>query len=144
MTQEFVHLRVHSEYSLSDGMVRIKPLVNACVEQNMPAVTVSDRNNLFALVKFYNAAESAGIKPIIASDVWVVGDNSSEEATPLVLIARTDTGYRNLCELLSRSYGEGQSMGVASLKRGWIEAQSEGLIALSDGRSTAGGSSACR
>ena len=56
MKQEFVHLRVHSEYSLSDGVVRIKPLVAECVRQGMPAVAVTDRNNLFGLVKFYKAA----------------------------------------------------------------------------------------
>ncbi|MBT7370337.1 MAG: DNA polymerase III subunit alpha, partial [Gammaproteobacteria bacterium] len=134
MSHDFVHLRVHSEYSLSDGMVRIKPLVQCCAEQSIPAIAVTDRNNLFALVKFYNAAQSSGVKPIVASDIWVVGDNSNEEATPLVLIARSDQGYRNLCELLSRSYAEGQSMGVAGLKRSWIGSQAEGLIALSGGR----------
>ncbi len=134
MKQDFVHLRVHSEYSLSDGMVRIKPLVAACVEQSAPAIAITDRNNLFALVKFYNAAEGSGVKPIIASDVWIAGDNSNEEATPLVLIARNDKGYRNLCELISRSYGEGQTMGQATLKRSWIAEQAEGLIALSGGR----------
>jgi DNA polymerase-3 subunit alpha len=134
MKQEFVHLRVHSEYSLSDGVVRIKPLVEECVRQGMPAVAVTDRNNLFGLVKFYNAAESGGVKPIVASDIWVVGDNSNEEATPLVLIARNDKGYRNLCELLSYSYSEGQSMGVAGLTRKGIAKKSQGLIALSGGR----------
>ena len=116
MNRAFVHLRVHSEYSLSDGVVRIKPLVEACKSRDMPAVAVTDRNNLFGLVKFYNAAESAGVKPIVASDVWVIGDNSNEEATPLVLVARTDKGYRNLCELLSKSYAEGQSMGASRRK----------------------------
>lgn len=134
MKQDFVHLRVHSEYSLSDGMVRIKPLLAACVDQSAPAIAVTDRNNLFALVKFYNAAEGSGVKPIIASDVWIAGDNSNEEATPLVLIARNEKGYRNLCELISRSYGEGQTMGQATLKRSWISDQAEGLIALSGGR----------
>lgn len=134
MTQEFVHLRIHSEYSLSDGMVRIKPLVAACVDKQMPAVAVSDRNNLFALVKFYKAAEGAGVKPIVASDIWVAGDNSNEEPTPLVLIARNDEGYRNLCELISRSYSEGQSMGSPTLKQSWLADQSSGLIALSGGR----------
>ena len=100
----------------------------------MPAVAVTDRNNLFALVKFCRAAEQAGVKPIIASDVWVVGDNTNEEATPLVLIARNDEGYKNLRDLLSRSYMEGQSMGVAGLKRGWIAERAGGLIALSGGR----------
>ena len=134
MTPEFVHLRVHSEYSLSNGMVRIDSLAGACADLSMPAVAVTDRNNLFALVKFCLAAEKAGVKPIIASDVWVMGDNTNEEATPLVLIARNDEGYKNLCNLLSRSYLEGQSMGVAGLKRGWIAEQAEGLIALSGGR----------
>ena len=115
-------------------MVRIKPLIAACVQQSAPAIAVTDRNNLFALVKFYNAAESAGVKPIVASDVWIAGDNPNEAATPLVLIARTDKGYRNLCELISRSYAEGQTMGQATLKRPWISAQSDGLIALSGGR----------
>ncbi len=134
MKQEFVHLRMHSEYSLSDGMVRIKSLVGECVTQGAPAVAVTDSNNLFALVKFYKAAESSGVKPIVASDIWVVGDNSNEAATPLVLIARNDKGYRNLCELLSQSYSEGQSMGVAGLTRNWIEEKSHGMIALSGGR----------
>ena len=115
-------------------MVRIKPLVADCASKQMPAVAVSDRNNLFALVKFYTAAESAGVKPIVASDVWVAGDNSNEEPTPLVLIARNDKGYRNLCELISRSYAEGQSMGSPTMTRAWIADQSEGLIALSGGR----------
>jgi DNA polymerase-3 subunit alpha len=134
MKQEFVHLRVHSEYSLSDGIVRIKPLLEACANRSIPAIAVSDRNNLFGLVKFYKAAEAVGVKPVIAADIWVVGDNSNEEATPLVLIARTDEGYRNLCELLSKAYSDGQSMGVAGLKRGWIAERSAGLIALSGGR----------
>lgn len=134
MKQDFVHLRVHSEYSLSDGVVRIKPLIAACIDKSMPAIAVTDRNNLFAAVKFYNAAQSGGVKPIVASDIWVVGDNSNEQATPFVLIARNDTGYRNLCELLSRAYAEGQSMGIAGLTRSWIKEQADGLIALSGGR----------
>lgn len=115
-------------------MVRIKPLLNECARLSMPAVAVTDRNNLFALIKFYNAAEAAGVKPVIASDIWVIGDNTNEEATPLVLIAQNDQGYRNLCELISRSYAEGQSMGVAGLTRAWIAEQASGMIALSGGR----------
>jgi DNA polymerase-3 subunit alpha len=115
-------------------MVRIKPLLNECARLSMPAVAITDRNNLFALIKFYNAAEAAGVKPIVASDVWVMGDHSNEEATPLVLIARTDQGYRNLCELISHAYAEGQSMGVAGLTRNWIAEKCGGMIALSGGR----------
>ena len=102
MSQSFVHLRVHSEFSISDGMVRIKPLLAAVAANGMPAVGLSDNNNLFALVKFYNAAINNGVKPIIASDVWVRDDHNPELITPLVLIARNETGYRNLSELLSK------------------------------------------
>ncbi|MEX2489310.1 MAG: DNA polymerase III subunit alpha [Pseudomonadales bacterium] len=134
MTQSFVHLRLHSEYSLSDGMVRVKPLASAVAEMGMPAVAISDNHNLFALVKFHTAAVEAGIKPIIASDVWVAPETPGGQATPLVLIARNEQGYRNLTELLSRGYLEGRHLGKTNLEKQWIAAQSEGLIALSGGR----------
>jgi DNA polymerase III subunit alpha len=131
MKPTFVHLRVHSEYSMIDGIVRIKPLVDAIAQNQMPAAAISDNCNLFALVKFYKAATSAGIKPIIASDIWVA---SEQGPTPLVLIARNETGYKNLIELLSRAYSEGQQAGRATLARSWIAEQAEGLIALSAGK----------
>jgi DNA polymerase-3 subunit alpha len=134
MSSTFVHLRLHSEYSISDGMVRVKPLIAAIVESQMPAVAVSDNNNMFALVKFYNAAHQGGVKPIIACDVWVASKEnveSIEDASPLVLIARNEVGYRNLSELLSRAYLEGQSLGRVTMQRSWLAEQSDGLIALS-------------
>ncbi|MCZ6502882.1 MAG: DNA polymerase III subunit alpha [Gammaproteobacteria bacterium] len=134
MKPSFVHLRVHSEYSMIDGVVRIKPFVKAVAENLMPAAAISDSCNLFALVKFYNAATSAGIKPIIASDIWVASEKDREEPTPLVLIARNETGYKNLIELLSRAYSEGQKLGRATLTRSWINERSEGIIALSAGK----------
>ena len=133
MDHAFVHLRLHSEYSLSDGIVRIPRLIDACTEQTMPAVAVTDRNNVFALIKLYQTCEGAGVKPLVASDLLVASDNANEEPTPLVLIARTDEGYANLCNLLSRAYSEGQSMGVASAQPDWIEERAAGLIALSAG-----------
>jgi len=134
MRPNFVHLRLHSEYSLSDGMVRIKPLITAVAGHGMPAVAISDNNNLFGLVKFYNAASNGGVKPIIACDVSVqtsLESNGDEGIAPLVLLACSEKGYRNLSELLSRAYLEGQTLGKVSLRREWIAAQSEGLIALS-------------
>ncbi|MFT4721535.1 MAG: DNA polymerase-3 subunit alpha [Candidatus Azotimanducaceae bacterium] len=134
MSSTFVHLRLHSEYSISDGMVRVKPLIAAVAASQMPAVAVSDNNNMFALVKFYNAAHQGGVKPIIACDVWVASQQnieSMEDASPLVLIARNEVGYRNLSELLSRGYLEGQSLGRVTLQRSWLAEQSDGLIALS-------------
>ncbi|MFN3237058.1 MAG: DNA polymerase III subunit alpha [Pseudomonadales bacterium] len=133
MPQPFVHLRVHSEYSLSDGMVRIKPLAAAAVEMQMPAIALTDINNVFALIKFYNAANGAGVKPLVAADV-TIPDDSGLEPTPLVLIARNQKGYRNLSELLSRAYLEGQKLGQVGVRREWLAEQPEGMIALSGGR----------
>jgi DNA polymerase-3 subunit alpha len=133
MTDTFVHLRVHSEYSLSDGMVRIKPLAAAAVEMQMPAVALTDINNVFALIKFYNATNGAGVKPLVAADVTVPSE-AGLEPTPLVLIARNQQGYRNLSELLSRAYLEGHQVGQVGVTREWLAEKPEGLIALSGGR----------
>ncbi|MDN3557610.1 DNA polymerase III subunit alpha [Halomonas maura] len=134
MTAPFVHLRVHSEFSLVDGLVRLKPLVKAAVARGTPALALTDEANLFALVKFYTGAQGAGLKPIIGSDLWLA--NPHDEAHPyrLTLLAMNDVGYRNLTELISRGWVEGQQGGQALLDKGWVLAQSEGLIALSGGR----------
>ena len=130
MNQPFVHLRVHSEFSLSDGMVRIEPLVRAVADAGMPAIAVSDRCNLFALVKLQHAAVEQGLKPIVATDVMVQHGN---EVSALTLIARNERGYRNLSDLVSRAYLEGQQADGVRLQREWIAEASEGLIALSGG-----------
>ncbi len=134
MTTPFVHLRVHSEYSLVDGLVRLKPLIKATAEAGMPAVTVTDDTNLFGLVKIYKAAQGAGLKPIIGADLWL--HNAHDESHPyrLTLLAMNDTGYRNLTELISRAWTEGQRQNMAILDKTWVFEQSEGLIALSGAR----------
>ncbi|MBE0489967.1 MAG: DNA polymerase III subunit alpha [Halomonas sp.] len=134
MTTPFVHLRVHTEYSLVDGLVRLKPLVKAAAGHGMPALAVTDEANLFGLVKFYKGAQGAGLKPIIGADLWLA--NPFDEGHPyrLTLLAMNDVGYRNLTELISRGWMEGQRLGLAELRRDWVLAQSEGLIALSGGR----------
>ena len=134
MQARFVHLRVHTEYSLVDGIVRVKPLVKAVAAAGMPAVAVTDQSNLFAMVKFYRAAMAAGVKPIIGCDVWI--ENSAEPAKPfrLVLLCRNRAGYDNLNRLVSRSYIEGQHQGVPIIERDWLAGATEGLIALSGGR----------
>ncbi|WP_346795776.1 DNA polymerase III subunit alpha [Halomonas sp. Bachu 37] len=134
MTVPFVHLRLHTEYSLVDGLLRLKPLLNTTAEQNMPAVAVTDETNLFALVKFYKGAQGAGLKPIIGSDVWLHNPHDETHPYRLTLLAMNDTGYRNLTELISRGWMQGQSQGRAILDRQWVLDQSEGLIALSGGR----------
>ena len=134
MNPSFVHLRVHSEYSLSDGMVRIQPLAAACAQAGMPAVALSDRNNLFALVKFYRACEAAGVKPLVAVDILLAPLAEGEAGRPMTLIAKDGAGYRNLCELISRACTEGQSAQAETVHRQWLKEKAEGLIALSGGR----------
>ncbi|MCB1750348.1 MAG: DNA polymerase III subunit alpha [Gammaproteobacteria bacterium] len=131
----FVHLCVHSEYSLVDGLVRIKPLVKAAATAGMPAVAVTDQGNLFALVKFYKAARSAGVKPLIGVDACIRDDADSGNPFRMVLLVQNNQGYRNLIRLVSRSYREGQHLGRPLLEREWLDQQScSGLIALSGGR----------
>ncbi len=134
MPARFIHLRLHSEFSLRDGLVRIKPLVKAMTEAGMPAVALTDQSNLCALVKFYSVAMAAGIKPISGADLWVSRPDSDCEPGRMVLLSMNDTGYRNLTELISQSYLENQHYGRAIVKREWIKEKNEGLIALSGGK----------
>ena len=128
----FVHLRVHTEFSLVDSVVRIKPLMPAVRSGGMPAVALTDQSNMFALIKFYRAALANGIKPIVGVDARVVTD--AEHASPMVLLAQNATGYLNLTKLVSRSYQEGQNTKGAHIEADWFEGNTDGIIALSGGR----------
>ncbi|MCG5500081.1 DNA polymerase III subunit alpha [Ectothiorhodospira lacustris] len=135
MTQPFVHLHLHSEFSLVDGLVRVGPLVAAVKGAGMPACAVTDQTNLFAMVKFYKAALKSGVKPIIGTDLWVTSGESGEPPTRLVLLCQNDPGYKRLTRLISRGYQEGQHSGSPVLERDWFTREAcEGLIALSGGR----------
>nr|WP_300312044.1 DNA polymerase III subunit alpha [Halomonas sp.] len=134
MSVPFVHLRVHSEFSLVDGLVRLKPYIKAGAELGMPALALTDDSNLFALVKFYNGVQGAGMKPIIGADLWLHNIHDESHPYRVTLLAMNDTGYRNLTELISRGWQEGQHQDQAILQKSWVMAQSEGLIALSGGR----------
>ena len=133
MPSSFVHLHLHTEYSLVDGTVRIKKLVENARALGMPAVAVTDQQNFFGLVKFYRAAESAGIKPIIGADVMLNSLDEPTQVSRLVLLCQNKSGYLNLCQLLTRGYQEGQHHGVPHVRRSWVIEHSEGLIALSGG-----------
>jgi DNA polymerase-3 subunit alpha len=128
---KFVHLHLHSEYSLVDGVVRVKPLIQRAVELGMPAVAITDLSNLFALVKFYRAALSAGIKPIAGSDLLLFNEEDPINPFRLTFLIQNQKGYRNLTELVSLGYTEGQHQGVPMVRREWIVARQEGLIVLS-------------
>ncbi len=127
----FVHLHLHTEYSLVDGLIRVKPLVGAVREAGMPAVAVTDQGNLFAMVKFYRAALAAGVKPIVGVDAWLENPEEGGQPFRLVLLCKDLAGYRNLTELVSRGYIEGQERGQPVLRRDWLAAHREGLIVLS-------------
>jgi DNA polymerase-3 subunit alpha len=133
MPPGFVHLSLHTEYSLVDSVVRVKPLVNAAAQADMPAVATTDQGNLFALVKFYRAAQNAGIKPIVGVDFWLQNDQDPNAPSRLILLCKDDVGYRNLAQLVSRTYTEGQHRGLPILKFDWLTGCSEGIIALSGG-----------
>jgi DNA polymerase-3 subunit alpha len=132
---QFVHLRLHTEYSLLDGIVRVPELMTAVAGAGMPAVALTDQSNLFAMVKFYKEAQSAGIKPLIGVDVWVHEGGERTPPSRLVFLCQNLVGYRHLTQLVTRSFLEGQQRGVPMLERDWLEpAVMRGLIVLSGGQ----------
>lgn len=129
----FVHLRVHSEFSVVDGIVRIPSLIKRVAKLGQPAVALTDLSNIFGLIKFYRAARGAGIKPIAGCDVWISNDEDRDKPFRALLLVRNHAGYLNLCELLSQSFLTNQYKGRAELRREWLRDQ-QGLIVLSGGR----------
>jgi len=127
----FVHLHLHSEYSLSDGIVRIEELVGAAAAAHMPAVALTDLANLFGAVKFFQKAIKAGVKPIVGSDVWLENPADRNKPYRLVLLCQNRQGYLNLNQLLTRAYTEGQHAGRPCIQREWFTGHSDGLVALS-------------
>src|SRR5690606_8388701 len=134
MAANFVHLRLHSEFSLADSLVRIKPLLKRVAELDMPACAITDQTNFYGLIKFYKAAQGSGVKPIVGSDFWVANSDSEGKPTLLTLLAMNERGYKNIIELISRAWQHGQQQGVAYVQRSWVTEHSEGVIALSGGK----------
>ncbi len=134
MPPAFVHLRLHTEYSLNDSVVRVPELIGAVAAGGMPAVAVTDEGNLFAMVKFYREALKAGVKPLIGVDLLVGEEAERQAPTRLTLLCQSQAGYRNLARLVSRTYLEGQGRGAPRLERSWLTREAlAGLIALSGG-----------
>ena len=132
MTASFVHLRLHTEYSLVDSVVRVDELVAAAAEKGMPAVAITDQNNLFAMVKFYRAALGAGIKPIIGVDLLVRESGDRAQPSRISLLCQSPLGYGNITRLVSRAYLEGQQRGAPMIERRWLTTENiAGLIAIS-------------
>jgi len=142
----FTHLRIHSEYSIVDGLVRIDDVVAAAVKDQQPALAVTDLANAFALVRFYKAARGKGLKPIVGVDAWITNDENRDKPFRLLILCKNKTGYLQLCELLSKAWLTNQYKGRAEIRVEWLEAlatsvstlepdvpQSNALIVLSGG-----------
>jgi DNA polymerase-3 subunit alpha len=135
---EFVHLRLHSEFSITDGLTRIDEAIAQAAADGQPALAITDLANLFAMVKFYTAARAAGVKPVIGCDVWIGEEGADRNDAParLLLLAKNRAGYLRLCELLSAAYLAPRRHGRAEIGRGQLgQGDNSGLIALSGGPS---------
>jgi DNA polymerase-3 subunit alpha len=130
----FVHLRLHTEFSLVDSTLRIKQLMPAIEAGGMPAVAITDQNNMYGLVKFYRAARAAGIKPIFGLDIFMEDEEDESLLYHMILLCQNNEGYKNITRLVSKSYMEGQKLGIPRVQREWVKDHSAGVIALSGGR----------
>lgn len=130
----FVHLKLHTEFSLTDSLVRVKPLVKRLAELKMPACAITDQTNFFGLIKFYKACQGAGVKPIAGSDFLIANKDPEGKPGAITLLAMNDKGYKNIIELISRAWRQGQHLDVAYVQREWVTEFSEGVIALSGGK----------
>src|SRR3989338_10520002 len=140
MASEFVHLHVHSNYSLLDAVCRLNDLAETAKEFGMDALAVTDNGNLFGAIEFYNACKKAGVKPIIGAEVYVAPQSRFERAThglpgasyPLVVLCENMTGYQNLIQLVSIGFLEGFYY-RPRVDKEMLRKYSAGLIALSGG-----------
>ena len=126
--RKFIHLHVHSAYSLAEGAIRVKDLIKTSRAQNIPAMAVTDTNNMFGALEFSLAAVDAGIQPILGVQVGL-----GHEAHELVLIAQSETGYRNLSRLISDAYMQSGDKGEPIISWEWLENCHEGVICLTGG-----------
>ncbi len=129
---QFILLRLHSEYSIVDGLVRLDDAVKAAAKDNQPALAITDLANLFGMVKFYKGARGKGIKPIVGCDVWITNETDRDKPSRLLLLVKNKQGYLQLCDLLAKAWLTNQHRGRAEIRADWLEngAASE-LIALS-------------
>jgi DNA polymerase-3 subunit alpha len=131
---DFVHLRLHSEFSIVDGTVRIDEAVEAAAADAMPALALGDLANVFGLVKFYRAARAVGVKPILGCDVWLTHEAERDQPFRALLLVASRAGYLKLTDWLTRAYRSNAYRGRAELRREWFDEGSDGLIALSGAR----------
>jgi len=128
----YIHLRCHSEFSVTDGIVRISEYTEKAKKIGMPALALTDLSNVFGAVKFYKSAVESGIKPIIGCDVWLENSVSRDQPYRLLILCQNENGFLNLSALLSKAYLENQYRGRVELKKEWFKKENTiGLILLS-------------
>ncbi|MEI4951391.1 DNA polymerase III subunit alpha [Aeromonas caviae] len=130
----FIHLRVHSDFSMVDGLQKIGPIVSAAATNNMPALALTDQMNMCGLVRFYGSAHGKGIKPLVGADFWVQSDELGDEQFRLTLLAMDNDGYQNITLLISRGYQRGHVQGRPVIDKAWLGEHAKGVIVLSGGR----------
>ena len=135
----FVHLRLHSEFSIVDGIARIGDAVAAAAADGMGALALTDLANLFGFVKFYSEARGAGVKPIAAADIWITNPDTPEKPFRGLLFVKNNLGYLNLCELLSKASLENQKRGQAEVDRAWFSMPSTSTEGAKQGAKLADG-----
>ncbi|MFM4743229.1 DNA polymerase III subunit alpha [Aeromonas dhakensis] len=130
----FIHLRVHTDFSMVDGLQKINPIVGAAAADNMPALALTDQMNMCGLVRFYGAAHGKGIKPLVGADFWVQSSELGDEQFRLTLLAMDNDGYQNITLLISRGYQRGHVQGRPVIDKAWLAEHAKGVIVLSGGR----------
>ncbi|MFK8258660.1 DNA polymerase III subunit alpha [Erwinia sp. AnSW2-5] len=130
----FIHLRVHSDYSMIDGLAKTGPLVKNAAKMGMPAIAITDFTNLCGLVKFYGTAHGQGMKPIIGADFNVSSEAMGDELSQITVLAADNDGYQNLTLLISRAYQRGYGPAGPTIDRDWLVEYQQGIILLSGGR----------
>ena len=130
----FIHLRVHSDFSMVDGLQKIGPIASAAAANDMPALALTDQMNMCGLVRFYGSAHGKGIKPIVGADFWVQSEELGDEQFRLTLLAMDNDGYQNITLLISRGYQRGHVQGRPIIDKSWLAEHAKGVIVLSGGR----------
>ena len=128
----FVHLRLHSEFSVVDGTNRIEDIVKVSAADHQPALAVTDLNNLYGAIKFYKEARGKGVKPVVGAEIFLESlTQDAAQTSRMILLVQNHQGYLNLCELISRGWTQNVIKAVGVVKLAWLQELSEGLIALS-------------
>ncbi|WP_286822875.1 MULTISPECIES: DNA polymerase III subunit alpha [unclassified Idiomarina] len=130
----FVHLRVHSDFSMIDGLAKVGPICEAVAEAGMPALAITDQMNFCGLVRYYGKAHQLGLKPLIGCDFWVQADYPESEIFRLTALAMDNEGYQQITQLISKAYLRGNIKGKPVIDKDWLKEHNEGIILLSGSR----------